>query len=173
MCCELYLLYCIFCDILYTVNVVQELFKSGVVCLILCVLCVSCIMCFLYCIVWALYTVSIRCCVSKLCIVDVSPVLCLYYCQPSVPCVFCIVSPLLPAPCDECVSSVLYTCVFALLPVQWAIHVSSLLCLHYYQCSVLCVCKSCIVFALLLVQVSVHVSPVLCLYYCQRSMLCV
>ena len=76
---------------------------------------------------------------SKLRTVDVSPVLRLHYWQPSVPCVFRIVSPLLPAPCDECVSSVLYTCVFALLPAQFAIHVSLVLCLHYCQCSVLCV----------------------------------
>ena len=86
-----------------------------------------------------LYTANIGCCTSKLCSVDVNPVLCLHYCQPSVPCVFCIVSPLLPAQCDEYVSSVLYTCVFALLPAQCAMHVSSVLCLHYWQHSVLCV----------------------------------
>ena len=76
---------------------------------------------------------------SKLCIVDVNPVLYMHHCHPSVPCVFCIVSPLLPAQCDECVSSVLYTFVFALLPAQCAMHVSSVLCLHYCQRSVLCV----------------------------------
>ena len=35
-----------------------------------------------------------------------------------------IVSPLLPAPCDECVSSVLYTGVFTLLPAHYAMCVS-------------------------------------------------
>ena len=90
---------------------------------------------------------------SKLCTVDVSPVLCLYYCQPSVrivstllpaQCVMCIspvvVSPLLPVQFDECVSSVfLHMCVCIILPAQCAMHVSSVLCLHYCQRSMLCV----------------------------------
>ena len=58
-------------------------------------------------------------------------------------------------PCNECVSSVLYTCVFALLPAQ---------------CTV---CKSCIMFALLPAQYAMCVSPLLGLHYCQRSVLCV
>ena len=41
---------CVYCAVFsvmyYTVNVMQELFKSSIVCLILCILCVSCIMCF-------------------------------------------------------------------------------------------------------------------------------
>ena len=60
---------------------------------------------------------------------------------------------------------------FALLPAQYAACVSSVLCLHYCQHSVLCVCKSFVVFALLPVQCAVCVSPVLCLYYFQCSVL--
>ena len=160
----------------------QELFKSSIVCLILCILSVSHIMCFctVWYMVWALYTISIGCCVSKLCNVDVSPVLCLHYCQPSVPCVFRIVSTLLPAQCVMCVSPVLYlhycqrlvisvivpycthvryvckSCtVSALLPAQYAMCVNPVLCLHYWQHNMLCV------------------SPVLCLHYYQCSVLCV
>ena len=98
------ILCCIFGDVLYTVNVVQELFKSGIVCLILCILSISYYHVFLHCMVWALHTVSTGCCVSKLCTVDISPVLCLHYCQPSVPCVLRIISTLLPAQCVTCVS---------------------------------------------------------------------
>ena len=58
--------------------------------------------------------------------------------------------------CKSCV-------VFALLPVQCAVCVSLVLCMHYCQRSVLCVCKSCVAFALLPVQCAVRVSPVLCL----------
>ena len=56
--------------------------------------------------------------------------------------------------CAVCKSYV----VLALLPAQGAVFVSPVLCLHYCQCSVLCV-----VFALLPAQCAVHVSPVLCL----------
>ena len=63
--------------------------------------------------------------------------------------------------------------VFALLPAQCAVHVSHVLCLHYFQCSVLCVCRSYDVFALLPAQCAVCVSYVLCLHYCQHSVLCV
>ena len=153
----LQILACIFYDVLYTVNVVQELFKSNILCLILCILCVSYIMCFLHFMVWSLYTVSIGCCVSKLCTVDVSPVLCLHYCQPSVPCVFYIVSTLLPAQCVMCVGPVLYLHYYQRLVmsvlVLYCIHV----CLHY----------------ILPVQCAIHASSVLCLHYCQRSVLCV
>ena len=122
----------------------------------------------------------------KLCTVDVSPVLCLHYCQPSVPCVFRIVSTLLPAQCVMCASPVLYLHYCQRLVMSVLVLYCTHVCLHYCQSSVLSmrvwycvcttasavcyVCKSCIVFALLLVQVSVHVSPVLC--YCQDSMLC-
>ena len=58
MYCELYLLCCTFCDALYTVNVVQELFKSGIVCLMLYIVCVSCIM-FSYC-MYELYILSVQ-----------------------------------------------------------------------------------------------------------------
>ena len=59
---------------------------------------------------------------SKLCTVDACPALCWHYYQPSVPCVFHIVSTLLPMQCVMCVSPVLY--------------------LHYCQRSVLCMCSS-------------------------------
>ena len=122
-------------------------------------------------------------CGCKSCTMDVNPVLCLHYCQPSVPCVFRIVSTLLPAQCVMYVSPVLYLVMSVL--VLYFTHV----CLHYCQCSVLsmrvwycvcttassvcCVCKSCIVFGLLPVQCDVCVSPVLCLHYCQFSVMCV
>ena len=53
MCCELCLLYYIFCAILYSVNVAQELFKFSIVCHIIyvAILCVSRIMHFLCCII--------------------------------------------------------------------------------------------------------------------------
>ena len=60
-----------------------------------------------------------------------------------------------------------YYAVFALLPAQYAVCVSPVLCLHYCQR----VCKSCVVFVLLAAQCAVCVSPVLCLYYCQHSVL--
>ena len=93
MYCELCLLYCISCAVLYTINVVQELNKSGIVCVLYYV--TTYIMCIVYHVLFVLYcmnlyTASIGCCVSKLCTVYVSPVLCL---QPSVPCVlvlYCI-----------------------------------------------------------------------------------
>ena len=101
------------------------------------------------------------------CAVCVSAVLCSHYCQRSVLCVcnscviaqctastvchvgatisppiiilFCyfyyFVFALLPAQCTVCKSCV----VFALLSVQGAVCVSAVLCLHYCQCSVLCV----------------------------------
>ena len=51
------ILCCIFGDVLYTVNVVQELFKSGIVCLILCILCIS-----YYHVFFALYGMSFAYC---------------------------------------------------------------------------------------------------------------
>ena len=91
MYCELCLLYCIFCVILYSINVVQELIKSSIVCRILC----SYIVCITYHAIFVLYCMSFAYCqyigcVSKLCTVVVSPVLCS---QPIVPCVlvlYCI-----------------------------------------------------------------------------------
>ena len=52
--CELCLLYCIFCAVLYSVNVVQELFKSCIVCLILC----SYIVCITYHVFFVLYCMN-------------------------------------------------------------------------------------------------------------------
>ena len=76
-----YCSYYIFCAILYTVTVVQELFKFSIVCLILYILCASCIMCF-YTVLYELCILPaasrIKYYVSKLCTVDVSPVLCLH-----------------------------------------------------------------------------------------------
>ena len=51
------ILCCIFGDMLYTVNVAQELFKSGIVCLILCILSIS-----YYHVFFALYGMSFAYC---------------------------------------------------------------------------------------------------------------
>ena len=97
--CIVYCVYCtvFYCAVLYSINVMQALCKSYIVCLILCVLCISHIM-FLYRIVCAiLYIASIGYCMGKLCTVDVSPVLHVFALltvhQYSVPCVlvlYCI-----------------------------------------------------------------------------------
>ena len=126
---------------------------------------------------------------SKLCTAGISSILCLHYSQSSEPCVFQIVSTLLPAQCVMCFSPVLYLHYCQPLVMSVLVLYYTNVHLHYCQHSVLsmrvrycvcttasavcCVCKSCIVFALLPAQCAVYVSPVLCLHYCQRSMLCV
>ena len=83
--------------------------------------------------------------------------------------------------CWSCVVS-------ALLPVQCAVCVSPMWCLHYCQhrvpclqvlycvcttaSTVCCVCKSYVVFALLPAQGAMFAIPMLCLHYCQRRVPC-
>ena len=88
MCCELWLLYYILCAVLYSINVVQELFKSSIVCHILC----NYIVCIMYHAFFVLHYMSFVYCGCKSCIVFLSPVCHVY-----------IVSPLLPAQCAMCV----------------------------------------------------------------------
>ena len=74
---------------------------------------------------------------SKLCTVDVSPVLCMNYCQPSVPCVFRIISTLLSVQCVMCVSPVLYLHYCQHLVMSVLVLYCTHVCLHYCQRSVL------------------------------------
>ena len=88
MYCELCLLYCIFCAVLYSV----KNYLSPALCVVhyVAILCASRIIHFLYCIARASHTANIGGCASKLCTVVVSPILCL---QPIVLCVlvlYCI-----------------------------------------------------------------------------------
>ena len=75
----------------------------------------------------------------------VSPVLYLHHCQCSVMHVLVL----------YCTHVCLYTCVFALLPAQYTVHVSSVLCVCTTASTVCCVCEFCIVFALLPAQFAV------------------
>ena len=84
-------------------------------------------------------------------------------------CKSCVVFALLPAQYVVCVSPVL--CLLNVLPAQFAVRGlrQVLLLLFYFAIfcttasAVCCVCKSCVAFALLPVQCAVCVSPVFCL----------
>ena len=175
---ELCLLYCIFCTILYTVNIVKELFKSGIV--HYCqhsVSCVSPVFYFHYCQRSASYVLVLYCISTA-----ASAMCCVYH--------SCIVSPLLPAQCVVCVSPVLYLhycqqCMMRMLAL-YCNHACllncqrSVLCMWVLYCictsanAMCCVCKSCIVFALLPVQCAMwglwQVPCFVCSMYCQFSL---
>ena len=143
MYCKLCLLYCIFCAVLHSIDVVQELFKSSIVCLITSLFAAA-----LYSTVLEKNAVEFAVAYVNLYVAILSVSRYLHYCQHSV--VMCV-SPV----------SYLYYCQHSMVCklVLCYMHV----CLHYCQGSVLCMrvlycvcttastvcymCKSCVVFA--------------------------
>ena len=149
---------CVFCIVLYELCILSV--HIGCCVSQLCTVDVSPVLCLHYC------QPSVPCAIRIIstllpaqCVMCVSPVLYLNYCQHlvmSVLVLYCIhvclyycqhMYSVLSMRVQYCVyttaSAVCYPCefsiVFTLLPAQFAIHASSVLCLHYCQRSVLCV----------------------------------